>query len=154
MRRSLFKLIGIVWVSAMLAGTALSASGEQRATIDGVVTLTTTDGEAFAAPGVRLTLNCAAEAVSSTEVSDGQGEFRFADVPADACSITTDLQGFATVTIEVDTTAGGIAGLELHLETKPIFSGLTLTGDAPKLRRLSRIPRHADLCQHRSLLDR
>jgi hypothetical protein len=141
MSRSLITLIGLVWVSTMLVGISLGASGDQRAAIDGVVTLTTTDGEVLAAPGVRLTLNCAAEAVSSTEVSDEQGEFRFADVPADVCSITTDLQGFTTVAVEVDTTTGGIADLELHLETKPIFSGLTLTGEAPNLRRLSRTPR-------------
>jgi len=124
----------------MLAGTSLVASGVQGTTIEGAVTLTTTDGDVFAAPGVRLTLNCVTETVSSTEVSDGRGEFRFADVPADACSITTDLQGFATVAVEVDTTAGAIAGLELHLETKPIFSGLILTGEAPTLRKLSPIP--------------
>jgi carboxypeptidase family protein len=124
-------LIGIIAAAATIASPLPSAAIDQRAAIAGTVTLTAADGQVLAAPGVRLTLICGTEAGSRTEVSDERGEFRFADVPVDTCSIATDLQGFATATADVETAAGEITALQFHLDAAPLFSGLTVTGEAP-----------------------
>jgi hypothetical protein len=64
-------------------------------------------------------------------MSDDRGEFRFTDVPDGVCSIAADLQGFAPVTASINPETDRIAPVHLRLEIAALFSGLTVTGDAP-----------------------
>src|SRR5262249_56498482 len=84
-----------------------------------------------AAAGVRLTVVCAAETDARTGVSDEHGMFRFENLPIDTCNVTTDLQGFATGTLQAVTASGQVTTLRFVLETTPLFSGVVVTGTTP-----------------------
>jgi hypothetical protein len=99
------------------------------ASIAGGVTLTAADGASFPAAGVRLILNCESERLPRVEISDERGAFRFESVPADGCTIVTDLQGFSSRKAAIK--AGAPPEVQFHLETEPIFAGVTVTAGAP-----------------------
>ena len=100
------------------------------AAIAGIVTLTDAVGGVHPASGVGLTLTCAATNVSETAVSDENGMFRFTDVEPCACSIVTDLQGFAAVMASTTVHAGKTAVVTVPLDTTPTVSGLAVTSGA------------------------
>jgi hypothetical protein len=128
-------LVGIMWAALLVAPTPTHASDRTGAGVHGTVTLRAADGNVQAAPGVRLTLFCQTGGVSTTEVSDDRGEFRFAEVPDGVCSIASDLQGFAPVTTSINPETDGSTPIHLRLEVAALFSGLTVTGGAPPSRR-------------------
>jgi len=128
-------LVGIVWAALLLAPTPTHTADRTGAGVHGTVTLRAADGDVQPAPGVRLTLFCRTGGVSKTEVSDDRGEFGFAEVPAGVCSIAADLQGFAPVTASINPETDGSTPIHLRLEVAALFSGLTVTGEAPPSRR-------------------
>jgi len=123
-----------VFVAAVLAAFApvsAIAGDSPSATVAGTVTLTATNGVTFAGEGARVTLACAADAMTRTEVSDEHGAFRFLNVPVDTCSIEADVQGFAAQTMRVVTAADEVARTELRLRIAPLRVGVSLTGSVP-----------------------
>jgi hypothetical protein len=102
------------------------------AVIAGSVTLTDAVGAVHPASGVRVTLTCATTTESRVPVSDERGTFRFTDVQPDACSIVTDLQGFAPGTAFANVHGGETAMVTLPLDTAPTQTGLIVTGGAPR----------------------
>ena len=128
------RVIGIVFASTMLIAACLSARVNERGTIAGTIEATAADGLIVGVPGVRLSLTCATDGISSAQISDDRGQFRFTDLPVNTCSVVTELQGFVPVTAKTNIAAGKIATLHLHLDTTPLLSGLLVTGEAPKQR--------------------
>src|ERR1700730_9731075 len=100
-----------------LRGIAAAAQ-EPAAIIAGTVSIAGPDGQPMVLPGVTITLACK-NAESRTEVSDEQGEFRFADAGADAdaraCSIVADLQGFKSVAKAVALKPGETTAVTMQL---------------------------------------
>jgi hypothetical protein len=123
-----------VFIAAALAvfvPASAIAGVSPTATIVGTVTLTTADGSAFPGEGARVTLSCAADGMTRTEVSDKQGAFRFSNVPVDTCSIKADVQGFAAPSVRVVTAADRIVGTDLHLAIAPLRVGVNVGGVVP-----------------------
>jgi hypothetical protein len=113
----------------MLFGSLAAAQGS--ASVAGRVSLLSADGHTFRAAGVRLTLTCDAEPSTRFEISDEQGEFRFASLPADTCSIVADLQGFKSSSATAVTEVGEVTTVEFHLDVEPVYTGITVTGEPP-----------------------
>jgi hypothetical protein len=123
-----------VFVAAVLSAFApvlAIAGASPSATVVGTVTLTATDGATFAGEGARVTLACAADAMTRTEVSDEHGAFRFLGVPVDTCVIEADVQGFAAQTMRVVTAADEVAQTDLRLRIAPLRVGVSLAGSVP-----------------------
>ena len=108
---------------AMAQGDAVAEAGS----VTGRVTLRAADGVKSAASGVRLILNCEAEPEPRVEIADEQGAFRFERVPVDACTISTDFQGFRSENAAISIPR---ADLRFHLEVEPVFVSVTATGAA------------------------
>ena len=107
---------------------ALGHAVEETSSVTGRVTLTAANGVKSPAAGVQLNLTCEAEPQLRVEISDQQGAFRFERVPAEGCTISTDLQGFRSESAAI--TPRPAAELRFHLEVEPIFASVTVTGGA------------------------
>ena len=126
----------LLFLAAVLAATVVAseptASGAgSHGVIAGTITLTDARGETQAAPGVQLTLTCAAThdaALAAT--SDDHGTFRFADVPPERCVVTADLQGFAPATKAVVVRTAEELSLKIHLDLAPVDTGLQVDGQS------------------------
>src|SRR6202035_3255342 len=79
----------------------------------------------------RVSLACAADGTTRTEVSDQRGAFRFVNVPIDRCSIQADVQGFVAPPVTVVTAADQIVGSDLHLGIAPLRVGVNVGGTKP-----------------------
>jgi carboxypeptidase family protein len=126
-------LLNVFIVAALAAFVPASAIGgvSPSATIVGTVTLTAADGGTFPGEGARVTLTCAADGTTRTEVSDRHGAFRFLNVPVDTCSIKADVQGFVAPPVRVVTAADEVAATDLHLGLAPMRVGVNVGGTAP-----------------------
>ena len=132
----------IAAIATLLVATSVAAFAGPGATIVGTVTLTAADGDTFSGEGARMTLTCAADGTTRTEVSDEHGSLRFLNVPVDSCSIEADVQGFVAPPVTVVTTADETVGADLHLGIAPLRVGVSVGGTAsfqePKMLRRSR----------------
>jgi hypothetical protein len=117
-------------VAAFVPASAIGG-GSPSATIVGTVTLTAADGGTFPGEGARVTLVCAMDGTTKTEVSDEHGAFRFLNVPVGSCSIQADVQGFVAQPIRVVTAADQVAATDLHLGIAPLRVGLNVGGTVP-----------------------
>jgi hypothetical protein len=115
----------------VFAAASIGAGASPSATVMGTLTLTAADGTTFFGEGVRVTLACAADATTRTEVSDERGAFRFVNVPAGRCSIEAEVQGFSAPSVSVVTVADQAVVTDLHLEVTPLRSGVIVNGTAP-----------------------
>jgi hypothetical protein len=126
----------------LMAARSAAASGGPGATIAGTVTLMATHGDTFSAEGARVTLACAADGTTRTEISDEHGAFRFLNVPVDSCSIEADVQGFVAPPVTVLTAADGMVVADLRLGSVPLRAGVIVGGtpsvQEPKMPRRSR----------------
>src|SRR5216683_1492666 len=122
--------IPIAAILILLAAASAEAFAAPSATIAGTVTLTASDGDTFSGAGARVTLACAADGTTRTEVSDEHGAFRFLDVPVDSCSIEADVQGFVAPPVTVVTAADETVGADLHLGIAPLRVGVSVGGTA------------------------
>jgi hypothetical protein len=128
--RSLFNVSVAAILTAFAPSSAVAAAGPS-ATIVGSVTLRAADGGTFSGEGVRVTLACALEGTTRTDVSDEHGTFRFPDVPVDSCSIEAELQGFVAQPVTVVTVADQVVAIDLHLVIVPLRVGVNVGGTAP-----------------------
>jgi hypothetical protein len=128
--RALFNVVIAAALTAFVPASAIGGVGPS-ATIVGTVTLTAADGGTFPGEGARVTLACAADGTTRTEVSDQHGAFRFVNVPVDTCSIKADVQGFVAPPVLVVTAAGQSVASDLHLGIAPLRVGLNVGGTVP-----------------------
>jgi hypothetical protein len=123
--------VSVAAVLTAFAPASAIAGISPSATIVGTVTLTAADGGTFAGEGARVTLACAADDTTRTEVSDEHGAFRFLNVPVSSCSIEADVQGFVGQPVRVVTAAQQVVGTDLHLGIAPLRVGVNVGGTAP-----------------------
>ena len=123
--------VSVAAVLTAFAPASAIAGISPSATIVGTVTLTAADGGTFAGEGARVTLACAADGTTRTEVSDEHGAFRFLNVPVSSCSIEADVQGFVGQPVRVVTAAQQVVGTDLHLGIAPLRVGVNVGGTAP-----------------------
>jgi len=96
-----------VLVIAVVALLGLSTVAHAQRT-SGDISGTVTDSTGGVLPGVTVTAVCTATNFTRTAVTDGTGGFRLAELPICIYNITTDLQGFKTVSREAQVTPNGV----------------------------------------------
>jgi Carboxypeptidase regulatory-like domain len=94
--------------------------------VSGTVSLPEPDGQPVVVPGVTLSLTCAG-VEPRNETSNELGQFRFTDVPAGACSLVAELQGFKSVTKPVAIKPGGTADVALRLDLEVLHVEVSVT---------------------------
>jgi hypothetical protein len=122
----------IAAILTLLAAASAAAFVGPSATIVGTVTLTAANGDALFGDAVRVTLVCAADGATRTEVSDEHGAYRFLNVPVDSCSIEADVQGFVAQPVRVVTAADQVVGTDLHLGIASLRVGVNVGGTEPR----------------------
>ena len=113
----------------LAAGMAASVSAQEAAaTVAGTVTIAGADLSPLVLPGVTVTLTCGAND-PRIDVSNEQGDFTFANVPADgaACAIVAELQGFASAKTLVAVKAGERSTVNLRLGLDTLHEEVTVT---------------------------
>jgi Carboxypeptidase regulatory-like domain len=128
----------LLFFAALLTATVVAAApigtgAGPHGAVAGTVTLTDASGKTFDAPGVRLTLTCAAtpDAVQ-VSTSDDHGAFRFRDVLPDRCSIDAELQGFASATALAVVRVGDTVHAAIHLDIAPVDTGVRVVGESAR----------------------
>jgi hypothetical protein len=112
--------------------------------VSGTVSLPEPDGRPVMVPGVTLSLTCAGTEARS-DTSNELGQFRFVDVPAGACSIVAELQGFKSAVNAVAVKPGETADVTLRLDVETLHEEVSVTGSAdavdgsPRTARVERI---------------
>jgi hypothetical protein len=91
------------------------------------VSLPEPDGKPVAVPGVTLSLRCAGTD-SRSDTSNELGQFRFADVPAGACTIVAELQGFKSATKAIAVKPGETADVTLGLDLETLHEQVSVIG--------------------------
>jgi hypothetical protein len=95
--------------------------------VSGTVSLPGPDGQTVVVPGVTLSLTCA-DMEPQSDTSNEQGRFRFADVPAGACSIVAELQGFQSAVKAVAVKSGETADVALRLDLEALHVEVNVVG--------------------------
>src|SRR3984893_3694172 len=120
-------VLALLQAQGATALQAQGATGQSPAgSVSGTVSLPAPDGQPVVVPGVTLSLTCAGMEPRS-ETSNELGQFRFTDVPAGACSIVAELQGFAAVTKAVAVKPGGNADVALRLDLEALHVEVSVT---------------------------
>src|SRR5437588_4686344 len=105
----------------------MSAAQQTAGSVAGTVSIASADGQSLVMPGVTITMTCAG-IDPKVEVSNDQGEFRFADAAAGTCSLVADLQGFKSAVMVVTVNGGEAASAALVLALDTLREEVTVSG--------------------------
>jgi hypothetical protein len=97
--------------------------------VSGTVSLPEPDGQPVMVPGVTLSLTCAGTEPRS-DISNELGQFRFVDIPAGACSIVAELQGFKSAVQAVAVKPGETVDVILRLDVDTLHEEVSVTGSS------------------------
>lgn len=120
---------GLAFSVALLAAHVAWAAQSPAGVVSGSVALPAPDGQPVVVPGVTVTLTCGG-AEPRTEVSNEQGQFRFANVPARSCSVLAELQGFRSAVKLIALKPGETANLALRLDLEALHEDVSVTASA------------------------
>jgi hypothetical protein len=112
-------------VAFICGAGSLAAAQATRSIVAGTVSVPAPDGQPFVVPGVTLTLTCVS-GEPTTEISNERGEFRFVDVPAGACALVAELQGFKTATTNVAVNAAETSTIAVQLGLETLHEEVTV----------------------------
>ena len=127
MKRKLRRFIGTLAL-ALLISTA-SCFAQFNAGIQGTVA----DAKGAVVPKATVTLVNDATGVKQTAVSNSNGVYRFASLPAGNFTVSTKVQGFAPISVAVIVTSNQLFDVPLVLEIAAATSSVTVTTEAPLL---------------------
>jgi hypothetical protein len=124
-------LMRICWVALLLAALPVAGATAQTptGTVSGTVSLPSSDGQPPVAPGVTLTLTCAGMQ-PRTDFSNEVGQFRFADVPAGACSIVAELSDLKSAVTALAVKPGETADVSLRLDADALHVEVSVVGSS------------------------
>src|SRR5688572_5403498 len=129
MRTPIERLL-VLLVLVLLAGTSSARAQATTGTIEGVVK----DNQGLAVPGATLTVRHVETNVSRSQVSSGDGSYRFLNMPVGNYEITVELTGFARhVRAGVTLAVNQVAVVEVELRPAALTELVTVTSDAPLL---------------------
>src|SRR5437899_2551249 len=119
-------VIFVALASVLAAPTAAAAQNITSASIDGVVT----DESGAALPGVTVTATSPALQVQTlTMTTDGQGHYRFIDLPRGTYQLRFEIQGFEPLVRQsLEVNAGFAARVNVSLKVGSISETVTVTG--------------------------
>jgi hypothetical protein len=118
-----------LFIASVLGVEFPAAAQVPTSAVAGVVSVPAPDGQPFVVPGVTLTLTCG-RSEPKIEVSNERGEFRFVDVPAGACALAAELQGFKTATTNVAVNAGETSTTAIQLGLETLHEEVTVSAEA------------------------
>ena len=121
-------LVVALCTGMMLASTPLSAQSTDRSGFEGKVV----DASSLVLPGVAVTISSAALQGGTREtVTDPEGRYRFAALPAGDYQITFELAGFTTLKRDVHLDTGFIATIDETLRVGGIEETITVQAVSP-----------------------
>jgi len=113
----------------LLGADSLAAAQAPASIVAGAVSVPAPDGQVFVVPGVTLTLTCGT-GEPAIEISNERGEFRFVDVPAGACALAAELQGFKPATTNVTVNDGETKAIAIQLGLETLHEEVTVRAEA------------------------
>ena len=123
------RLAFLLVVASMTAGGSEAFAQAPTASVAGVVSVVGADGQPLVLAGVTLSLACSGRE-ARTEVTNEQGEFRFADVPPGACSVVAELQGFKSASKTVALGPGETSEMTLRLDLDSLHEEVNVSASA------------------------
>ena len=106
----------------LVAGVSTSGAGQGTGTISGTIE----DEIGGVLPGVTVTATATGTGGARTTVSDGQGRYEFARVPAGRYEVRGALPGFGDDAETVTVSAGGSATVDMSLSIAPLAETVTV----------------------------
>ena len=106
----------------LVAGVSTSGAGQGTGTISGTIE----DEIGGVLPGVTVTATATGTGGARTTVSDGQGRYEFARVPAGRYEVRGALPGFSGDAATVTVSAGGSATVDMSLSIAPLAETVTV----------------------------
>jgi carboxypeptidase family protein/TonB-dependent receptor-like protein len=97
----------------------------------GDITGSVTDATGGVLPGATVTALCAATGFSRTALADNQGGFTLPELPVCVYKVTAELQGFKTVSREVQVAVSTVAKSDFRLEVGAQSESVTVEGVSP-----------------------
>jgi hypothetical protein len=137
---TILRRLAITAISLVLLHAQTVAAQSPAGTVAGTVSLPAPDGQPAVVPGVTLSLTCAGTAPRS-DVSNEQGQFRFSEVPAGACSIVAELQGFKSAVTAIAVKRGETADVTLRLDLDVLHEEVNVTAGAETVEGRAMAPR-------------
>src|SRR5262249_34512754 len=123
------RLAFLLVVASMTAGGSEAFAQAPTASVAGVVSVVGADGQPLVLPGVTLSLGCSGRE-ARTEVTNEQGEFRFADVPPGTCSVVAELQGFKSASKTIALGPGETSEMTLRLDLDSLHEEVNVSASA------------------------
>lgn len=102
-----------------------SAAQPRAGVVSGTVSLPAPDGQPSVVPGVTVSLTCG-DGEPRNDVSNDEGHFQFADVPAGSCSITAELQGFKAAVKTIAAQPGKTTDVALRLDLEALHEEVSV----------------------------
>jgi Carboxypeptidase regulatory-like domain len=128
--RRLNSLAAVVLVTLFVAADLGWAQGGAGAT--GTITGKVYDESGAVLPGVAVTATSPAQMGTRTDVTDGEGIYRFPGVPAGTYMLKFQLAGFRTVTRDhIVVTIGFTAAVDEKLGVQALEETVTVSGESP-----------------------
>lgn len=123
------RVIAIAALAWTISSSLAAAQAVGTATIQGRVT----DETGAAVPGTTITITSPAlQLPQMTDLSRGDGQYRFVDVPIGIYRVEYELAGFQRVIRErVRLTAGFVARLDVALKVGAVTESVTVSGQSP-----------------------
>ena len=123
-------VVFIIFMAALLVvSSGAAAQNISSSSIDGIVT----DQSNSALPGVTVTITSPALQVPQlTTVTDGQGHYRFIDLPRGTYQLRFEIQGFDPLVRQgLDVNAGFAARVNVTMKVGSLTETVTVTGASP-----------------------
>ena len=122
----------MVWIAVVAvvlsAPWAVQAQTTDRAGVEGKIV----DQGGGVLPGVTVSIGSTAmQGGTRTTVTDGEGQYRFASLPAGTYQVTYELAGFATVKRELRLNTGFVATLNEKMGVQGVAESVTVTAASP-----------------------
>jgi hypothetical protein len=130
-RRPYASSAGTFLLALLLCATAQRAEGQVVGS--GAIEGRVTDETKQSLPGVTVTASSPALLVQRlVQVTNGEGDFRFPDLPAGVYKLTFELTGFSTfVRDEIRLTAGFVGRIDAQLKIGQLEETVTVSGQGP-----------------------
>jgi carboxypeptidase family protein/TonB-dependent receptor-like protein len=118
-----------LFAAMVFAGTVAAPAFAQKTTGD--ITGSVTDTTGGVLPGVAVNAVCADTGLTRTASSDAQGGYTIPELPVCVYRVTAELQGFKTITREVQVAVNAVAKADFKMEVGAQSETVTVTGVSP-----------------------
>jgi outer membrane receptor protein involved in Fe transport len=141
-------ILGVLWPASAFGVKAPPQT--QRGAIAGVVR----DAGGMVVSETRVHLLGPQQSLLKSTMSDAEGRFRFADVPAGSYVVRVSRKGFATQRVAVDVTQASTINLEITLTIEALSEQVTVTAEAGQVADARSSAQPINLISEEKILDR